>query len=1676
MKSCELFQPLLDEWVDGTLTGERRASMENHLAGCETCRLELHQLVQVQKWMEAAGQAPQETPPLHAWNAEVLEKLVKIREARQVSRWWVWAPPTLVAAALVVVMLWPRQPSRPDVPTVPDLVTDLSNNHRPEVLDGVVAGTSKNFPNRRRPISAHQEFFSILPSSALMLPSIPSIWFGERNPMTVVVAAMGETEKNAEGRLFKKVWVEEVLKGDPGLTNAALWLPDEDVSSSMFPNHVFTPYPTRVVDCPRGHESPHAVLCLQKQGEGYRQAALLPALMDVSDLGEPGLEYVRRMANALALLDEGERRKGTHEETLKLLHSQAAQVSQSVFRMGIDEAKYQMGFLKNDPGGELMGYCQRVVKDSMASKNSRLAALHAISWHDQDTTLRFFLSLLGDPDKDVEAAALGELCSFERLKGATPESVRQVEERLSALLVDPPTDRYREGDIRNTLKILRGSAVARSSMMALTLRFEGEIANIRKSREDISHGSFEELVRRSDVVAYGVVRNVERNVPSGEGSWERLTAYLDLEAVFKGGVTDPRIRYTYLDFGRNVRGSSPLSLQVGQGVLVCLGETFTEEGSLQLAPLHGKHGIIPLSIGDDGAKRALVARCENALARSTFPALQEQFERAWGTPDRGGLRHRDLQVLAAELASLHEPRAVPLLVRCLKDERLIAVGHPEVRVWAAQALSKIRTPEAVDALITLFQETDENVPWRSQLVDALAYTLDRRTLAMLEAFHPTREEDIKARRLAMGRIQKTLFNIPLESSAVVADPPGLKPPLQQAGFRPHPVLSGVWAGAHGLAAIPGPPSPSRWLNNDDIALVGLFSVGDQLPVPNDKGERCYNLYIDQVYKGHPSWEGGILVIPGAPPAIPVNTFLPTDPTLRLGRSKDHSQVVAFFSRRPDGVFQLANVAPPFFNVADLGEVGVNFFRRAASYASLNKEDRNRWIRQDLSGLVSDGIPPVLMNAVVSEIDHQNWGMGDRRDEEKTAFLKQFAQEERLPASVRKSSIYYYLARGERQWDLPFLLSLVNDSDKEVRECLLTGLASVKLSPDQSVLVENGLKALLKDPPRGGTSTVQYALTGLYAKNRQGRPPSPLVVVNWPSLDRMMNRPMSIPAPSVILGSCTVVLIAEAGMRDKMKMFVVEEVISGDPSMVGGVVALSMDVDQVEGGYPLPTEPVECPHGHSRPVVHLLLFLKSEPTGGYQVARDYFPPYADVREIGWSGVRYFRDVARAAGRNDQSPYILQTALEVLRSQEVTPKLFEFALHERGGEEWVVLLARTARDQTAPDWKRVMCLEQYAIHQPKREAKELLLGFLDDPHKKVAYKSLRMLVNQQLLMGASIEDVKKVEERLADIYETMPQGRYYFDESIGDNSANVSQALQNVRSHLPQNQVARVQTIVLTLQWDHQRSSPLLSKAMATPSLKGLVRASDVVVRGTVNAFSKDALKQHVSFEVHEILKGRFIGDGVNYLWNSHRFICEDRQLTLEAGQEIVVFLDEYFSPEGDLELKLTYGNGSILPIPLKDPGAKKRLLTDIKDLFAHSTFPDLAKEFEQVWASTDRGGLRYSELYRLATDLGALRDPLAIPLLERCLNDERLKAEGLPPVQIWIVSALSKIRNPESSGILVDLLEKTVPQPWRWRLFEAVAYAMDRRVLGALKLVQPSGDREIEARRVAIDRLNKNFRK
>jgi anti-sigma factor RsiW len=118
MADRDMWTTRLSEFADGELSGDERAALEAHLAGCDECRRTLGELTRVRD--QAAG-LPERQPKRDLWPGIAARIGAPAGEVRPVRRRWAFTLPQLAAAALLLVavgaagtvMLAPHEQTQP---------------------------------------------------------------------------------------------------------------------------------------------------------------------------------------------------------------------------------------------------------------------------------------------------------------------------------------------------------------------------------------------------------------------------------------------------------------------------------------------------------------------------------------------------------------------------------------------------------------------------------------------------------------------------------------------------------------------------------------------------------------------------------------------------------------------------------------------------------------------------------------------------------------------------------------------------------------------------------------------------------------------------------------------------------------------------------------------------------------------------------------------------------------------------------------------------------------------------------------------------------------------------------------------------------------------------------------------------------------------------------------------------------------------------------------------------------------------------------------------------------------------------------------------------------------------------------------------------------------------------
>ncbi len=116
--SCEQYQSLIGELVDGTLDGAVRHDLEHHLDTCQACTRLAEELLTVRR---AARSLPPLDPPAAAWDA-IAASLKAERDsrrpaARSLRSVWTLAAAAVLVAAVAAGLLWRRPAPPPAAPT-----------------------------------------------------------------------------------------------------------------------------------------------------------------------------------------------------------------------------------------------------------------------------------------------------------------------------------------------------------------------------------------------------------------------------------------------------------------------------------------------------------------------------------------------------------------------------------------------------------------------------------------------------------------------------------------------------------------------------------------------------------------------------------------------------------------------------------------------------------------------------------------------------------------------------------------------------------------------------------------------------------------------------------------------------------------------------------------------------------------------------------------------------------------------------------------------------------------------------------------------------------------------------------------------------------------------------------------------------------------------------------------------------------------------------------------------------------------------------------------------------------------------------------------------------------------------------------------------------------------------
>ncbi len=107
---CEQVKNLLNEYIEGSVSGVLRDRLQAHLDGCAECRRELQFMQAIWRGLSAM---PEIVPPtdLHARIMTHVRANTRAREAQQRVAFWRWAGAATVAAGLFLMGFFAAQPN-----------------------------------------------------------------------------------------------------------------------------------------------------------------------------------------------------------------------------------------------------------------------------------------------------------------------------------------------------------------------------------------------------------------------------------------------------------------------------------------------------------------------------------------------------------------------------------------------------------------------------------------------------------------------------------------------------------------------------------------------------------------------------------------------------------------------------------------------------------------------------------------------------------------------------------------------------------------------------------------------------------------------------------------------------------------------------------------------------------------------------------------------------------------------------------------------------------------------------------------------------------------------------------------------------------------------------------------------------------------------------------------------------------------------------------------------------------------------------------------------------------------------------------------------------------------------------------------------------------------------------
>lgn len=538
-------------------------------------------------------------------------------------------------------------------------------------------------------------------------------------------------------RRMRRYVVEEVLIGESALVGFAI-----DI---VFDPNIDGLYLTEAKSsrCPLGHEAPHLMIFLSKSADGsYKFAPYSPNSLDVTELGEVGLEYWRRTLTIWTREHDPEKRNEViRKETVRFLRQPIEALTPRGLKF-VREAAWLPIREKADTGfAELKAVFLTLAENHRAPPWLRTEAMELIetcySTHrstDKDwqgPTIAFLSSFLDDPDPTVRYEALRRLSRGPLVQETSPKLVARVVEDLSGFLLSPPPGVITH-DIQSALHNLRTARAQLMGPSGLTLAIvSGGGGNIKSAFERRAVEPLQR-VRESETVILGTIIEKQK-----KGHREETTL-VNITQIYKGNLTGLSLRFIEnpMETGRELR-----TVQIGQEVLLFLNSRFDEEGNLAWRVEEAK------GLGQD--KDQVLNRYALFMAQSTFPALEQEFEAAWSTQDRSAVGQ-----LLVGFSSLRDPRAVPLFRQCLADTSIFT--NDDKLAMMPQSLYHWHGPETTEFWLRLWDMAKEssNTWHRKALLNVLGHMErpDERMLAALALFQPMNDEE----RVMMESVKKIL--------------------------------------------------------------------------------------------------------------------------------------------------------------------------------------------------------------------------------------------------------------------------------------------------------------------------------------------------------------------------------------------------------------------------------------------------------------------------------------------------------------------------------------------------------------------------------------------------------------------------------------------------------------------------------------------------------------------------------------------------------------------------------------------------------------------------------------------------------------------------------------------------------------------------------------------------------